>query len=144
VNKLEPPSLLMRRNRLWKVIILLAVNPFFTRKSHPLDIKLFNLFSAQDAWYRHTNDTVFARSPYNQVAVLAMKPSRKILYSEPLFTAYTEKLSNESAFRATMAVIVNQFRLVRLLILCYRSCTCNTRPLDSSFFLFQTVLLFFK
>ena len=109
------------------VSITSAVDPLFTCKSHPLNVKLFNFFSTQNARDRDADDPVFSRSPNHEVAVFAMEPPRKIVNPEPFFGTFVKELSNESALSTTMTIVVNQFRLVRLLIPFDQSCTCSTR-----------------
>jgi hypothetical protein len=104
-----------------------AVDPLFTCESHPLNMKPFDFFSAQDARDRDADDPVFSRSPDHEVAVFAMEPPRKIVNPEPFFGTFVKELSNESALSTTMTIVVNQFRLVRLLIPYDQSCTCSTR-----------------
>ena len=121
----------MCRVRLWHVWIL-AVDPFFTCKSHPLYSKPFNFFSTQDTRNRNPNHPVFPGSPNHENAVLSVEPARKVAHSKALFPAHVQELANESALGATMAVVVHKIRLVRLLIPCCQSCTCNKRLWGSS------------
>jgi hypothetical protein len=118
----------VRRNRLWKVVrVAVTMDPFFTCKSHPLNMKFFNLFSAHDTRNRNSHDTVFSGSPDNQVSVLSMEPSRKLVCAKPFFRTFVKQVPNESSFGATVTVVVRKFRLVRLLTACYRFCTCNKK-----------------
>jgi hypothetical protein len=109
------------------------VDPLVACKRHPLYPKPFNFFSAQDTRNGNPDHPVFSRSPHHEYAVLSVKPARKIARSEPFFSARVQKLTYEPALCATVAIVVYQFRLVRLLIPCYQSCTCNKRQLGSSF-----------
>ena len=133
----------MRWNRFWKFFrIPVRMNPFFTCKSHPLNTKLFKLFSTHNARNRNTDDPILSGSPDNKVSVFSMKPARKFMQLYTFFDRQMKHLSNETSFSAAVTVIVNQFSLVRLLIPCYQFCTCNKKPSDNSFT--STTNLFFN
>ena len=122
----------MRGARLWNVRVR-AVDPLFTRERHPLDAEPLDFLSAQDARNRHPDHAVFSRSPQHEHAVLAVEPARKVARSEPLFSAHVQHLPYESAFGAAVAIVVHEVRLVRLLIPCCQSCTCNKKRWGNSF-----------
>jgi len=131
------------RVRLWNVRVF-TVDPFFPSKRHPLYAKPLNLFPAHDAGDGHAHHSILSGSPDHEHAVLAVEPARKVVRSKPLFSAHVQELPYESALGAAVAVIVHELRLVRLLIPCCQSCTCNKKQSGSSFTLVFSYFLFVK
>jgi len=131
------------RVRLWHVRIL-AVDPFFACKRHPLYPKPFNFFSTQDTRDRNPDHPVFPGSPHDKHAVLSVEPARKVAHPKALFPARVQELTNEPALGATVAVVVHEVRLVRLLIPCCQSCTCNKRRWGSSSSLHESLLFIWR
>ena len=138
-------ALFICRSGFWNTVGLYTVNPIFVSGARgPLNVIFLDRFPAQNTRQRITHLAIPPVSPYNQFAVFSVKPGWKSIEFHAAPTAHAEQLSDHPPLCTSDTVIVNRWRLLRLLAdaVPVYSCSYYTIQLGMSFFIVITLQAF--